>query len=102
MSGYSWSLLQLLSAASFLPLPLAGKVAPPEERGGWGKLPHRFSIYGNAPTPALPRKREKERSAVVVSSEDKPMHGVALPWPDAASVVSDDHGFQPNYIPLRQ
>ena len=45
------------------PLPLAGEADALEERGGWGLSPRRKSRCGGTPTPALPRKRERERSA---------------------------------------
>jgi hypothetical protein len=55
------------------PLPLAGEADALEERGGWGLSPHRESQCGGTPTPTLPRKRERERSA-----------DVAAPWPSYA------------------
>jgi hypothetical protein len=51
------------------PLPLAGEADALEGRGGWGLSPHRESRCGSTPTPTLPRKRERERSA-----------DVAAPW----------------------
>jgi hypothetical protein len=59
------------------PLPLAGvetsearsEADALEERGGWGLSPHRESRCGSTPTPTLPRKRERERSADVAARE---------------------------------
>src|SRR5437868_12789245 len=63
------------------PLPLAGEADALEERGGWGLSPRRESQCGSTPTPALPRKRERERSADAVAARasyaiarDKPGH----------------------------
>ena len=49
------------------PLPLAGEADALEERGGWGLSPHGESRCGSTPTPALPRKREREHSADVAA-----------------------------------
>src|ERR1700736_1636543 len=39
------------------------------ERGGWGKSLHSISGFcGGTPTPVLPRKRERERTSVVVTN----------------------------------
>ena len=65
------------------PLPLAGEHRPPsaavldknaeaklrlwrsQERGGWGKIyPLDQRVLRGTPTPALPRKRERERTSV--------------------------------------
>jgi hypothetical protein len=46
------------------PLPLAGEVAALEERGGWGLSPHEDYDSWRHPTPALPRKRERERTGI--------------------------------------
>src|ERR1700682_3686460 len=48
------------------PLPLAGEVAALEERGGGGHSLHTGSVTRcGTPTPALPRKRERERMSVM-------------------------------------
>jgi hypothetical protein len=49
------------------PLPLAGEADAREARGGWGLSPHGESRCGSTPTPALPRKRERECSADVAA-----------------------------------
>jgi hypothetical protein len=51
-----------LEGEAYLRLPLAGEVVALEERGGWGKSfrEPEHPLCGNTPTPALPRKRERE------------------------------------------
>ena len=57
---------------------LARVAAALEGRGGWGLSPHRESRCGSTPTPTLPRKRERERSADVAAH--RASYAIALPW----------------------
>ena len=55
------------AASAAAPLPLARKVNALEERGGWGKLSPlapalAHPVAERAPTPAIPRKRERGRT----------------------------------------
>ena len=59
------------------PLPLAGEADALEGRGGWGLSPHRESRCGSTPTPTLPRKRERERSADIAAH--RASYAIALP-----------------------
>ena len=55
---------RILRAGGALNLcPLAREVDALVERGGWGKSAHTTSgVCGGTPTPALPRKREREEA----------------------------------------
>jgi hypothetical protein len=60
-----------------LPLPLAGEADAPEGRGGWGCFHIGIPRVERAPTPTLPRKRERERSADVAIWT---LWAIALDW----------------------
>jgi hypothetical protein len=44
--------------------PACGEVDALAERGGWGHFLHWRGICGEAPSPTLPHKRERERVSV--------------------------------------